>query len=214
MTQRAPTPGASRTGGRGQRRAPALLAPGLLLGVGLGGFVDGILLHQVLQWHHMLSNTQDDRVGLGDYPVDTVAGLEVNTLWDGFFHVATWIAVVVGLIVLCNRVVRSGEPFSRRSLLGAVLAGWGLFNLVEGLVDHHLLQVHHVRQVGDVDNVLLWDLGFLALGAALVVTGLALYRRGQNDLPASQNGTRHASAAAHGLSTRHQPVERQQEEES
>jgi uncharacterized membrane protein len=167
---------------RERRAVPGILGPGLLLGVGLGGFVDGILLHQVLQWHHMLSNTQDDRVGVTDYPVDTVAGLEINTLWDGFFHVATWIAVVVGLVLLWNRVARTGGPFSRSSLLGAVLAGWGAFNLVEGTVDHHLLQVHHVRQVGEVDNVLIWDLGFLALGALLVALGLAVYRRGQRRL--------------------------------
>jgi uncharacterized membrane protein len=39
----------------GATRPPArsVTAPGILLGVGLGGFVDGILLHQVLQWHHM-----------------------------------------------------------------------------------------------------------------------------------------------------------------
>jgi uncharacterized membrane protein len=179
VTGATPAPGAAAAGGRHPVRAPSVLGPGLLLGLGLGGLVDGILLHQVLQWHHMLSNTQDDRFGLADHPVDTVAGLEMNTLWDGFFHVATWIAVVVGLIVLWNRVVRSGGPFSRSSLLGAMLTGWGVFNLVEGIVDHHLLQIHHVRQVGDVDNVLLWDVGFLAVGAALAVTGLALYRRGQ-----------------------------------
>lgn len=164
------------------RAAPSVLAPGLLLGLGLGGFVDGILLHQVLQWHHMLSNTQDDRIGIGTYPVDTVPGLEVNTLWDGFFHVATWIAVVVGLVLLWQRVTRSPGPWSRLSLLGAVLAGWGAFDLVEGVVNHHLLKVHRVRQVGDVDNLLLWDLGFLALGAALLAIGLVLYRRGQRSL--------------------------------
>ncbi len=111
--------------------------------------------------------------------MDTVAGLEVNTLWDGFFHAATWIAVVVGLWVLWQRVTRGGGPFSRRSLLGAVLAGWGVFNLVEGIVDHHLLAIHHVRSAGQVDNVLLWDLGFLALGAALLAGGLALHRQGE-----------------------------------
>lgn len=182
MTRPTSTPTRRFARGGGPARTPAVLGPGVLLGIGLGGFVDGILLHQVLQWHHMLSNTQDDRLGLPNYPVDTVAGLETNTLWDGFFHVATWIAVVVGLMVLWNRVVKSGGPFSRRSLLGTVLAGWGLFNLVEGIIDHHLLQVHHVRQVGDVDNVLIWDLGFLALGAVLVVTGLLLYRSGHNAL--------------------------------
>jgi uncharacterized membrane protein len=178
------TTGAPARGG-GPARTPAVLGPGLLLGLGLGGFVDGILLHQVLQWHHMVSNTEDDRVGLADYPVDTVAGLETNTLWDGFFHVATWIVVVVGLALLWNRVVCTGGPFTRLSLLGAVLAGWGVFNLVEGIVDHHLLQVHHVREVGDVDNVLLWDLGFLAVGAVLVVLGAALYGRGQRELRAA-----------------------------
>jgi uncharacterized membrane protein len=162
-----------------RRAVPGVLAPGLLLGVGLGGFVDGILLHQVLQWHHMLSNSQNDRIGVDSYRVDTVAGLEVNMLWDGFFHVATWIAVVIGLVLLWNRVVRTGGPFSRSSLLGAVLAGWGVFNLVEGIVDHHLLQIHHVRQVGEVDNVLTWDLGFLALGALLIAVGLAVHRRAQ-----------------------------------
>jgi uncharacterized membrane protein len=49
------------------------VAPGLLMGIGLGGFVDGILLHQILQWHHMLTST-------GDYPSNTIAGLEANTL--------------------------------------------------------------------------------------------------------------------------------------
>jgi hypothetical protein len=30
-----------------------LTTPGILLGLGLGGFVDGIVLHQILQWHHI-----------------------------------------------------------------------------------------------------------------------------------------------------------------
>jgi uncharacterized membrane protein len=34
-------------------------APGILLGIGLGGFVDGIVLHQILQWHHMLTSEGD-----------------------------------------------------------------------------------------------------------------------------------------------------------
>jgi uncharacterized membrane protein len=60
--------------------APPSKTSGLLYGLGLGGFVDGILLHEVLQWHHMVSS---------EYPTNTVAGLEVNTLADGLFHIAT-----------------------------------------------------------------------------------------------------------------------------
>ena len=59
---------------------------------------------------------------------------------------------------------------------GLVLAGWGIFNLVEGLVDHHLLGVHHVRD--DLGAPLSWDLAFLVLGALLLVGGWLMHRRG------------------------------------
>jgi len=59
--------------------------------------------------------------------------------------------------------------------IGLLLLGWGLFNVVEGLVDHHLLRVHHVRD--DVSSPLPWDLGFLAFGLALVAVGVSLTRR-------------------------------------
>lgn len=159
------------------QRIPSIVAPGLLLGVGLGGFVDGIVLHQLLQWHHLLSNSGADNLGLAAYPVDTIAGLEVNTVWDGVFHAASWFAVVLGTVLLWRRVASSARPYSHRSLLGLTLAGWGSFNLVEGIVDHHLLKIHHVRAEADVDSVLAWDLSFLLVGAALVGGGLVLHRR-------------------------------------
>jgi uncharacterized membrane protein len=82
-----------------------------------------------------------------------VAGLEVNTLWDGLFHAVAWVAVVVGLSLLYSRV-RATRPrvWSWRALWGWVLAGWGLFNLVEG------------------------DVGFLVFGAALVSGGYLMQR--------------------------------------
>lgn len=152
-----------------------LLGPGLLLGVGFGGFFDGIVLHQVLQWHHMLS-AQDAAVPT--FPVDTVAGLETNTLWDGLFHVTALLFFLGGTAWLWSRL-GDVRPLPLRALAGLLAAGWGLFNLVEGIVDHHLLQVHHVRD--DVADPLPWDLGFLALGAVLLVGGLTLYRSSVRD---------------------------------
>ncbi|MBA3481110.1 MAG: DUF2243 domain-containing protein, partial [Pirellulales bacterium] len=35
-----------------------LIAAATLLGIGLGGFVDGILFHQLLQFHNMLSGSE------------------------------------------------------------------------------------------------------------------------------------------------------------
>lgn len=139
--------------------------PGFLFGLGLGGFVDGILLHQVLQWHHMLT---------GEESMKTVAGLELNTLADGFFHLATWLCVGAAML-LTNRAWQRGElapPW--RTHAGLLLMGFGTFNLVEGLIDHQLLGLHHVRD--DLGGPLGWDLAFLASGALLLIVGRRLSR--------------------------------------
>jgi uncharacterized membrane protein len=137
------------------------------MGVGLGGFIDGILLHQVLQWHHLLTDT-------GDHPGDTVAGLEANTLADGFFHLATWVLVVVAMVLTVRAWQRGELAPPWRAHLGALLAGWGVFNVLEGLIDHQLLGIHHVRD--DLGAPLGWDLGFLAFGAVLIGLGYVLAR--------------------------------------
>ena len=144
-------------------------AAGLLLGLGLGGFVDGIVLHQLLQWHHMVSDVPR-------YPVTTVAGLEVNTLADGVFHLGTWVLVVVGFVLTLRDWRRGRVAPSWSFHVGLLLAGWGVFNLVEGVVDHLLLGVHHVRD--DLGGPLAWDVGFLALGAAQLAGGWLLHERG------------------------------------
>lgn len=163
---RTPVTGAAPTGA-----SPPSRTAGLLYGLGLGGFVDGIVLHQIFQWHHMVS-------GVEDYPVKTVAGLEVNTLADGIFHVATWLLVLAGSLstVVAWRRGRLAPSWSFH--FGLVLAGWGVFNVVEGLIDHQLLGVHHVRD--DLGAPLAWDLGFLVLGVLLVVVGGLLHRRGRS----------------------------------
>ena len=61
-----------------------------------------------------------------------------------------------------------------------MLAGWGMFNVVEGVVDHHLLGIHHVRD--DLGGPLSWDLGFLAVGVLLVALGWWLARSGSRSL--------------------------------
>ena len=142
-------------------------APGLLLGIGLGGFLDGIVLHQILQWHHLLSATDE-------HPVDTVAGLEVNTLADGFFHLGTWVAVLAGTALALRARQRDRLAAGWRFQVGLLLAGWGLFNVVEGVINHHLLDLHHVRD--DLGAPLSWDLGFLALGGLLLLLGWRLHR--------------------------------------
>lgn len=142
-----------------------LLIAAILLGIGLGGFFDGIVLHQILQWHHMLSDP---------VPPDTVADLELNTVADGLFHAATWIVTAAGVLVLLLAGEGRAEAGARGRFGAGLLIGWGLFNLVEGLIDHHLLGLHHVRPGPDAA---LWDLGFLAWGLAMLVGGVLWLRR-------------------------------------
>jgi uncharacterized membrane protein len=151
-----------------RRERASALVPSVVLGIGLGGFFDGIVIHQILQWHHMLS---------AHTPPDTLANLELNTLADGLFHAATWIFTVIGLFLLW-RAVRSGARLSWSTLVGGLLAGWGGFNVVEGLIDHQILGVHHVRPGPDE---LLYDIGFLVWGAAMLAIGVLLLRRRVSD---------------------------------
>jgi len=166
-----------------EQRVPSK-SSGLLYGLGLGGFIDGIVLHQILQWHHMVSH-------VGQYPVTTVAGLEVNTAADGFFHLVTWVLVLAGSITAL-KAWRDGRFAPSWSFhFGLILVGWGIFNVVEGVIDHQVLGVHHVRD--DLGAPLSWDLGFLALGVLLIVGGWALHKHG---LTAMQRRTQHVDSSA------------------
>ncbi|MYS86260.1 DUF2243 domain-containing protein [Embleya scabrispora] len=155
----------------------SLQLPGIVLGVGLGGFVDGIALHQLLQWHHMLTSTDHDRIGVKYYNPRTVSGLEMNTVWDGIFHTVCWIAVLLGLAILYSRVTHNRRAvWASRVLWGWIIVGWGLFNLVEGILDHQILGIHHVH---GGPHQAWWDAGFLALGGLMVIGGHLLRRSGR-----------------------------------
>lgn len=145
------------------------IGAGVWLGLGLGGFFDGILLHQVLQWHHLLSSA--------GYPPDSLANLRLNTLADGLFHLATYVFTLIGLLLLWRAARRPHALWSGRLLLGALLLGFGGFNLAEGLIDHQLLGLHHVNESAPREQWLAWDMGFLVWGAAMFVAGWRLVRQ-------------------------------------
>jgi uncharacterized membrane protein len=140
------------------------IAAALTLGIGLGGFFDGIVFHQILQLHNMLS---------GWLPVTNLVSAKTNMVWDGLFHAAVWVITLVGVVLLWRAAQRSDVVFAPRYLIGGLLMGWGLFNLVEGVIDHQLLGVHHVVEALGPS---VWDYAFLAWGAAMVAGGWLLVR--------------------------------------
>jgi uncharacterized membrane protein len=152
------------------QRTP-LISAGIFLGIGLGGFVDGIVFHQILQFHNMLSSR---------FPPDTLVNAKINMSWDGYFHAAVWLIAVTGIYLLFRAGQRHDVPWSGKTLLGSLIAGWGLFNLVEGTIDHQILGIHHVYE--HTTNKLPFDLGFLAFGGVLLLlVGWLLIRAGSND---------------------------------
>jgi uncharacterized membrane protein len=164
----------------------AVLAPWLFLGIGVGGLIDGIVFHQILQWHNMVSAVAPP----GD--VDT---LRFNMLADGLFHGFAVLMTLLGLALLW-RAVRTGRTAgaSATGAFGGLLAGVGLFNLVEGIVNHHVLKLHNVREVADPTP---YNLGFLLLGGVLpLALGVLLRQRAINaPLRARSDDLRVASPA-------------------
>ncbi len=146
-----------------------LVTSGVFMGIGLGGFFDGILFHQLLQIHNMLS---------AKFPKTSIANMEINMFWDGLFHTLTYTMTLVGLGLLWKAGKRSDVPWSGKTFIGAMLLGWGLFNFVEGIIDHHILQIHHVVESHGLSA---FDYAFAASGVIFIIGGWMAIRSARHD---------------------------------
>ena len=149
------------------KRSTRATIAGILIGIGMGGFVDGIMLHQILQWHNMLSNW---------IPPTNMEAMRVNMLWDGIFHAFVWLVTLIGVFMLWSAAYRGEAIPSFPSFAGCLVLGWGSFNFVEGIIDHQILGIHYVRQVSDYT---IYNLTFLAVGGVLfILIGWILMKTG------------------------------------
>jgi uncharacterized membrane protein len=153
------------------RRFPT--SAGILFGIGMGALFDGIVLHQILQWHHTLSNV---------YPTSSLKGLQLNTLWDGLFHASAYLLLTLGFILMWRNARNAHPWWSGRMFVGTMLMGFGSFNVVEGLVDHQILGIHHVNERAPPYQWIYWDVGFLIWGTAMLALGWILFKSGRREL--------------------------------
>ncbi|MDP8914651.1 MAG: DUF2243 domain-containing protein [Pseudomonadota bacterium] len=161
------------------RNRPLLLAA-TVLGIGLGGFFDGILLHQVLQWHHLLSLV----------PGEAFRDLGTQILADGLFHVLMYAVTASGLWLLWRRRGSVAESGAAGTLAGGALLGFGIWNLIDVGFFHWILGIHRIRV--NVPDPMTYDLGWLALfGIIPLGAAWAILRR-----PPSGSGHRGATAGA------------------
>jgi uncharacterized membrane protein len=134
----------------------SLLWPAVLVGIGVAGSLDEIVLHQLLRWHHFYDRGSQ------------AAGL----IADGIFHLGSTAALVVGLVLLVQRWHTGPGPL--RQAVAGILLGVGGFNLYDGIVQHKLLGLHQVR--AGAPNNLPYDLVFIATAAVVLLAGLLLLR--------------------------------------
>lgn len=141
-----------------------------VLGFALGGFFDGILLHQILQWHHLLSL------------VPEVSSLRLQVLWDGYFHALMYVIAAASLWGLWRA---RNDVRGRWGLqtFGAVLIGFGVWHVVDSLLSHWVLGIHRIKL--DSPNPLMWDLiWFFAFGVLPILIGGLLVKWKQGSPPA------------------------------
>jgi uncharacterized membrane protein len=131
---------------------------GYLLGFGLGGFFDGILLHQILQWHHLLSGLEQAK-----------QDVRFLIFADGLFHLLMYVIAIVGIYLLW-RSRSDAAAVSGGSLLSNAFMGFGAWHVLDAILSHWILGIHRIRM--DVQNPLGWDLLWLGVfGVAPLILG-------------------------------------------
>ena len=154
--------------------ADPLRLPPLLLGFALGGFFDGVLLHQILQWHHLLSLAPG------------LSSLRMQVLWDGYFHALMYAIAAVALWRLWRARDDLGGEWGGRGP-GALLVGFGAWHLVDAVLAHWVLGIHRVRV--DSPDPLMWDLIWLAAFGLVPLAGGAVALRRRGSWPARKSGS-------------------------
>lgn len=146
----------------------ALVSAGVF-GFGFSGLIDVIVLHHILQWHHLVS---------GMYPMDTVDGLQTNLLADGLFLLMMVIIMGIGAGLVWQSERRANVPLAMRPLSGAALIGLGVFDVYDAIVDHALLGLHQPVGAGGEPLSLggRYNLHWIVISLLFIAVGYYVYR--------------------------------------
>lgn len=132
------------------------IASGVLFGLGLIAFVDEVVFHQLLRWHHF-------------YDLSTTS---VGLISDGLFHAFSWFATIGGLFLFAD--LRRREAVWLRRWWSGVFLGAGVFQLYDGVVQHKIMRIHQIRYV---ENLWVYDVVWYIVSILLIVIGVILFRR-------------------------------------
>ncbi len=139
---------------------------GILFGIGLVAFLDEMVFHQLLHWHHFYDKSTTD----------------VGLVSDGLFHAFSWFATIGSLFMVAD--LRRRRSFWLKRWWGGVLIGAGAFQLYDGTIQHKLMRIHQIRYV---ENLLLYDLIWNISAALMIVIGSALAIRTRRKLKSASS---------------------------
>lgn len=128
---------------------------GFLFGLGFILFVDEVVFHQLLRWHHFYDKSTTD----------------IGIISDGILHALSWFATIAGLFLVADLQRKSGFWFKR--WLAGVLVGVGGFQLYDGIIQHKIMRLHQIRYV---ENVWLYDVVWNLIAAVILLAGIILTR--------------------------------------
>lgn len=126
---------------------------GILFGIGFAAFIDEMIFHQLLRWHHFYDRSTT----------------EIGLISDGLFHAFSWFATIGGLFLFAD--LRRRNAFIPKVWWGSILLGAGAFQLYDGTIQHKWMRIHQIRYV---DNVYIYDLVWNITAIIMIIAGIAL----------------------------------------
>jgi uncharacterized membrane protein len=156
---------------------------GVLLGIGIVGFIDESIFHQLLQWHNFYWAT--DQRG--------------RILSDGLFHVGSTLLLLWGALRLW-RDRASWTAAHSRAIVAGILIGAGGFNTYDGVVQHvilhfHLVNEHVCKVANDPNNSIMncqadipYEVVWILVGAIILGSGVVLARRAPHEGAVTPHG--------------------------
>nr|WP_232337070.1 DUF2243 domain-containing protein [Lysinibacillus timonensis] len=126
---------------------------GILFGLGAVAFIDEVVFHQLLHWHHF-------------YDLSTPS---IGLVSDGLFHAFSWFATVAALFMVAD--LRRKNGWNKKRWFGSYILGAGTFQLYDGIIQHKLMRLHQIRYNVEI---FYYDLVWNVIAALMIIIGLII----------------------------------------
>lgn len=140
---------------------------GVFFGLGMVAFIDEVVFHQLLHWHHF-------------YDLSTTS---VGLISDGLFHAFSWFATVASLFMLAD--LKKRKVWNMKRWMGASYLAGGTFQLYDGIIQHKLMRIHQIRYNVEI---LYYDIVWNVLAVIMMIIGLLLLKNKKTPVPNQKVG--------------------------